>query len=33
MLDEKLEQIKHKQGYTSDTELTVDELKDTGERL
>ena len=27
MLDEKLEHIKHKQGYTSDTELTVDELK------
>ena len=28
MLDEKLESIKHKQGYTSDTELTVAELKD-----
>ncbi len=27
ILDEKLEHIKHKQGYTSDTELTVDELK------
>lgn len=27
MLDEKLEHIKHKQGYTSDTDLTVDELK------
>ena len=27
MLDENLEHIKHKQGYTSDTELTVDELK------
>jgi len=27
MLDEKLEHIKHKQGYTSDTELTVEELK------
>src|SRR6188474_158929 len=27
ILDEKLEQIKQKQGYTSDTELTVDELK------
>nr|MCU0394767.1 pyruvate, phosphate dikinase [Chitinophagaceae bacterium] len=26
-LDEKLEQIKHKRGYKSDTELTVDELK------
>lgn len=26
-LDEKLEAIKHKQGYSSDTELTVDELK------
>jgi pyruvate,orthophosphate dikinase len=26
-LDEKLEHIKHAQGYTSDTELTVDELK------
>jgi len=26
-LDEKLEAIKHKQGYTSDTDLTVDELK------
>jgi pyruvate,orthophosphate dikinase len=26
-LDEKLEHIKHQQGYTSDTELTVDELK------
>jgi pyruvate,orthophosphate dikinase len=28
ILDEKLEQIKHSRGYTSDTELTVDELKD-----
>lgn len=28
MLDEKLEHIKHKQGYTSDTDLTVDELKE-----
>src|SRR6187549_2518114 len=27
VLDEKLEQIKHKKGYTSDTELTVPELK------
>lgn len=27
MLDEKLEHIKHKQGYASDTDLTVDELK------
>ncbi|HET6768490.1 MAG TPA: PEP/pyruvate-binding domain-containing protein, partial [Chitinophagaceae bacterium] len=27
MLDEKLESIKEKQGYTSDTDLTVDELK------
>jgi pyruvate,orthophosphate dikinase len=27
MMDEKLGQIKHKQGYISDTELTVDELK------
>ncbi|TAL44503.1 MAG: pyruvate, phosphate dikinase [Chitinophagaceae bacterium] len=27
MLDEKLEHIKHKQGYSSDTDLTVDELK------
>lgn len=27
LLDEKLESIKHKQGYKSDTELTVDELK------
>ncbi len=27
ILDEKLEDIKHKQGYTSDTELTVEELK------
>ena len=27
LLDEKLEHIKHTQGYTSDTELTVDELK------
>lgn len=27
ILDEKLEHIKHKQGYTSDTDLTVDELK------
>ncbi|HJS54272.1 MAG TPA: PEP/pyruvate-binding domain-containing protein, partial [Chitinophagaceae bacterium] len=27
ILDEKLEQIKHKQGYSSDTELTVEELK------
>jgi pyruvate, orthophosphate dikinase len=27
LLDEKLEHIKHQQGYTSDTELTVDELK------
>lgn len=26
-LDEKLEKIKHKQGYKSDTDLTVDELK------
>lgn len=26
-LDEKLEHIKHKQGYSSDTDLTVDELK------
>ncbi len=26
-LDEKLEAIKHKQGYATDTELTVDELK------
>ena len=28
VLDEKLEHIKHKQGYTSDTDLTVDELKE-----
>lgn len=28
MLDEKLEHIKHKQGYASDTDLTVDELKE-----
>lgn len=28
MLDEKLEHIKHKQGYSSDTDLTVAELKD-----
>ncbi len=28
VLDEKLEEIKHKQGYTSDTDLTVEELKD-----
>jgi pyruvate,orthophosphate dikinase len=28
MLDEKLESIKHVRGYTSDTQLTVDELKD-----
>ena len=28
MLDEKLEQIKHSRGYTSDTELTVEELKE-----
>jgi len=28
LLDEKLEHIKHKQGYTSDTELTVAELKE-----
>ena len=28
ILDEKLEHIKHLRGYTSDTELTVDELKD-----
>ncbi len=27
LLDEKLEHIKHKSGYTSDTELTVDQLK------
>ena len=27
ILDEKLESVKHNQGYTSDTELTVDELK------
>ncbi|HTS43104.1 MAG TPA: pyruvate, phosphate dikinase, partial [Puia sp.] len=27
ILDEKLEVIKHKQGYTSDTELTAEELK------
>ena len=27
VLDEKLEHIKHKQGYNSDTELTVEELK------
>ncbi len=27
LLDEKLEQIKHKKGYASDTDLTVDELK------
>lgn len=27
VLDEKLESIKHKQGYTSDTDLTVPELK------
>lgn len=27
VLDEKLEQIKHKQGYQYDTDLTVDELK------
>lgn len=27
ILDEKLEHIKHKQGYKSDTDLTVDELK------
>ena len=27
LLDEKLESVKHKQGYVSDTELTVDELK------
>ena len=28
VLDEKLEQIKHKRGYKSDTELTAEELKD-----
>lgn len=28
LMDEKLEHVKHKQGYTSDTELTVDELKE-----
>lgn len=28
LLDEKLEHIKHKKGYTSDTELTVEELKE-----
>ncbi|MBK8519822.1 MAG: pyruvate, phosphate dikinase [Chitinophagaceae bacterium] len=28
IMDEKLEHIKHKQGYTSDTDLTVDELKE-----
>jgi pyruvate,orthophosphate dikinase len=28
MLDEKLDHIKHQQGYTSDTDLTVDELKE-----
>jgi pyruvate, orthophosphate dikinase len=28
ILDEKLEQVKHKQGYTSDTQLTVNELKE-----
>ena len=28
ILDEKLEHIKHQKGYTSDTELTVDELKE-----
>lgn len=28
MLDEKLEHVKHSRGYTNDTELTVDELKD-----
>lgn len=28
LMDEKLEHIKHKQGYKSDTELTVDELKE-----
>ncbi|MBS1653926.1 MAG: pyruvate, phosphate dikinase [Bacteroidetes bacterium] len=28
ILDEKLEHIKHKQGYASDTDLTVDELKE-----
>ncbi|HNF42770.1 MAG TPA: pyruvate, phosphate dikinase, partial [Ferruginibacter sp.] len=28
ILDEKLEHIKHSKGYTSDTELTVDELKE-----
>ena len=27
ILDEKLEQVKQKQGYTSDTDLTVEELK------
>lgn len=27
VLDEKLEQVKHHRGYTSDTELTVEELK------
>jgi pyruvate,orthophosphate dikinase len=27
ILDEKLEEVKHKQGYTSDTDLTVPELK------
>ena len=27
ILDEKLEQLKHDQGYTSDTDLTVEELK------
>src|SRR6187402_526858 len=27
ILDEKLEAIKHQQGYTNDTDLTVDELK------
>jgi pyruvate,orthophosphate dikinase len=28
VMDEKLESIKHKKGYASDTDLTVDELKD-----
>ena len=28
LLDEKLEQVKHRKGYTSDTALTVDDLKE-----
>ena len=33
MLDEKLEYIKHTKGYTSDTDLTAEELKELGKRL